>query len=79
MPVKLSSQTIWNACRQQAAAYNRAVEDLIDRPEEPLRRSPRRGRVGLQGRWLNWRAEDEGLAQAFWRGGVSQAHSKLEA
>ena len=38
--------------------------------------------MGLQGRWLDWRAEHEGLAeipQAIWRGGVGQARSEVEA
>ena len=77
-----TSRRIWNACRQQDAAHNRAVEHLLDHPDEPLRRSTAKGHVGLQGRWLSWRAAREALAdipQAIRRGGVSAAHSRVRA
>lgn len=73
-----TSRAIWETCRQQTAAYNRAIEHLVDRPDEPLRRSTPQGIRGLYGRWLDWRAERKALAdfpQTVWRGGVSRAHS----
>ena len=74
-----TSRRIYGASREQAAAHNRAVEYLLDQPETPLRKSSKRGASGLQGLWLNWRTEGNGLGeilQAVWRPGVGLAKTR---
>lgn len=76
------SRRIWEASRQQAAAHNRAVEELIQRPGTKLRRLDREGTLGLQGLWLRWREEAPALAgflQAIWRPGVKLAKTRVDA
>ena len=76
------SRRIWEACRQQAAAHNRAVSELLERPETPLRKSTRNGITGLQGLWTAWRQKEPALGtilQAVWRPGVSLAKSRVDA
>ena len=77
-----TSRRIYDASRQQAAAHNRAVEHLLDQPETPLRKSSKQGAAGLQGLWLDWRAEGSGLdeiLQAIWRPGVALAKTRVDA
>ena len=77
-----SSRRIWEACRQQATARNRAIEELLKRPATPLRKSKAQGITGLQGLWLQWRTEAPALAeipQCIWRPGVATAKSQVDA
>ena len=77
-----TSRRIYDASRQQAAAHNRAVEHLLDQPETPLRKSSKQGAAGLQGLWLDWRAEGSGLdeiLQAICRPGVALAKTRVDA
>ena len=76
------SLQIWKRCRQQAAAHNRAVAELLERPKTPLRKSAKRGATGLQGLWIHWRNADAKLAdilQAIWRPGVALAKTRIDA
>ena len=71
-----TSRRIWEACRQQATAHNRAVHELLRRPRTPLRKSTKRGTTGLYGLWLEWRQGEPKLAdilQAIRRPGVALA------
>ena len=77
-----TSRRIWEACRQQYAAHNRAVEELLERPATPLRKSKTEGVTGLQGLWVSWRKHEPGLAgmlQTIWRPGVSIAKTRIDA
>ena len=77
-----SSRRIWEACRQQAAAHNRGIEELIARPATPLRKRSKRKAKGLQGLWPEWRTTEpklDGILQAVWRPGVSLAKTRVDA
>ena len=76
------SRAVWEACRQQAAAKNRATEELLERPDTPVRRNDGEGVVGLQGEWVEWRKSDPALAaipQKIWRPGVDLAKAQMDA
>ena len=77
-----TSRRIWEACRQQAAAHNRAVEELRHRPTTPLRKSAKRQQTGLLGLWIEWREHEpalRGILQAIWRPGVDLAKTRIDA
>ena len=57
---------IWKGCRQQAAAHNRAIAELLERPKTPLRKSAKRGAIGLQGLWVHWRKADAKARATGW-------------
>ena len=76
-----SSEQLYRACRTQDACWNLALNWLVKRPAEPLRKSTRLGLKGLQGRWLEWREKHEwakAVPQAIWRGGVLRAKEQVE-
>lgn len=76
-----SSERLYAACRTQDACWNLALEFLMERPDEPLRKSKGLGIKGLQGRWLEWREEHEwakNVPQATLRGGVLRAKEQME-
>ena len=76
-----SSERLYRACRTQDACWNLALDFLIDRPTEPLRKSKRLGVKGLQGRWLEWRQQHswgKAVPQVIWRGGVLRAKEQIE-
>lgn len=77
-----ASRALWEACRQQAAAKNRATEELLARPRTPLRRNNAQGVRGLQGQWQQWREDEPGLQripQKVWRPGVALAKTQIDA
>ena len=76
-----SSERLYRACRTQDACWNLALDWLVKRPGEPLRKSTRLGVKGLQGRWLEWREKHEWaktVPQAIWRGGILRAKEQVE-
>ena len=72
---------ILNACHQQTTAENTATAYLIDKPDEPVRKNRKEGRVGLYGRWTEWCDAAPHLAeipQTIWRRGVLKAKARSD-
>ena len=77
-----TSRRIWEACRQQTAATNRAIEELLKRPRTPLLKSKKHGTTGLYGLWLEWRTTEphlQEMLQTIWRSGVALAKTQMSA
>ena len=75
------NRRIVQAAQQQRAVHNRTVEHLLrHQSDEPLQKRTAKGVTGLFGRWPNWRAENEALADTpslVARGGISAASDQV--